>query len=203
MNIAALCTGVVMAGDIPNINLIFQTSIFFEIYLLPLLFCVIIATMLSCGFQYSFYVLTPTPVLGTEDDNGNFLVEDFGFCSAGIPPPPPAHQLTGQLLFVSGLRLGGSGSDACANLLLEWLAGFCGSGSRGISACVLLGNGCAFRLSMPLTANFLSELMFKNFRQCHFFCSVMSLLVKMLAISASGMHQNSIFEVFSCHFLRF
>lgn len=87
------------------------------------------------------------PVLGTEDDNGNFLVQDGGLCYAGIPPPPPAHHVTGQLLFVSGLRLGGSGSDASASLLLEWLAGFCGSGSSSISACILLGNGCAFRLS--------------------------------------------------------
>ena len=87
----------------------------------------------------------PPPVLGTEDDDGNFLVQDCGMCSAGIAPPPPAPQLTGQLLFVSGLRLGAHGSDACANLLLEWLAGFCGSDSGSISACVLLGNGCAFR----------------------------------------------------------
>ena len=86
-----------------------------------------------------------SPVLGSEDDNGNFLVQDCGLCCAGVPPPPPAHGLTGQLLFVSGLRLGGSASDSGANLLLEWLAGFCGSGSGSISACVLLGNGCAFR----------------------------------------------------------
>jgi hypothetical protein len=84
-------------------------------------------------------------VLGTEDDNGNFLVQDCALCYAGVPPTPPAHQLTGQLLFVSGLRLGGSASDAGAYLLLEWLAGFCGSMSGSISACVVLGNCCAFR----------------------------------------------------------
>jgi hypothetical protein len=98
------------------------------------------------------------PVLGSEDDHGNFLVQDCGLCYAGIPPPPPSHHVTGQLLFVSGLRLGGSSSDAGAGLLLEWLAGFCGSDSSNICACILLGNGCAFRLSVLIDHNILARI---------------------------------------------
>ncbi len=117
----------------------------FFLYIL-LLFCL---HFHECA-DASTFPLSPTPhvacaVLGTEDDNGNFLVQDCELCYAGIPPPPPPHGLSGQLLFVSGLRLGGSASDAGAQLLLEWLAGFCGSVSGSISACVVLGNCCAFR----------------------------------------------------------
>jgi hypothetical protein len=148
INAALLCTGAVVAGK--NISRV--ASLHEPLYrhrIEPFYLAVCWYLQLSCGGLFSssapFNARRPV-VLGSEDDHGNFLVQDCGLCYAGIPPSPPAHQVTGQLLFVSGLRLGGSGSDAAANLLLEWLAGFCGVDSGCISACVLLGNGCAFRL---------------------------------------------------------
>ncbi|KAM5172834.1 DNA polymerase delta subunit 2 isoform 1-T2 [Mantella aurantiaca] len=90
-------------------------------------------------------------VLGSEDDAGKFMVEDF--CLSSLPPQSPLPELDEDryVLLTSGLGLGGASGDSSLGLqlLLDLVTGQAGAEEE---------QGCAARISRVILAgNLLSE----------------------------------------------